>query len=116
MQQSPPTSSLSRLDVYRASLELAAAIKQQSDRFDGALRQQALRAAPSVVLNLAEALGRRGKDRAHILSIALGSAREVRAIVDVACATGLLDVTAAQRLEALGDRVCAMLYTLRARS
>jgi four helix bundle protein len=116
MQPSNYTSSLSRLDVYRASLELAAAINRQSDKLDGALRQQASRATPSVVLNLAEALGRRGKDRAHFLSIALGSAREVRAIVDVACATGMLDNTAAEALQVLGDRVCAMLYALRSRS
>ena len=105
---------LGRLDVYRASLELVAMLQGQHHHFSRALRDQAQRAAPSIVLNLAEALGRRGKDRAHLLSIALGSAREVRAIVDVALVTGMLDTASRNAIDACGDRVCAMLHRMRA--
>lgn len=108
------TASLSSLDVYRTSLEFISALQSQLEKLERSLRQQAQRAAPSIALNLAEALGRLGRDRAHLLSIALGSAREVRAIVDVARATGMMDPATAQDIDSCGDRVCAMLYRLRA--
>ena len=105
-----------QLDVYTRSLELTALLQRHLERLSRALRDQAQRAVPSVTLNLAEALGRKGKDRAYHLSIALGSAREVRAIADVALASGMIDAGAAGAIEACGDRVCAMLHALRARS
>ena len=66
------------------------------------------------MLNLAEALGRQSAcDRAHFLAIALGSARETRAICDVAWAAGMIDTACRNALDHRADRICAMLYRLR---
>jgi four helix bundle protein len=49
-------------------------IARRAGRGHGWLCDQATRAAASVVLNLAEAMGREGLDRARTLRIARGSA------------------------------------------
>jgi len=59
---------------------------------------------------------RTGKDRAHLLTVALGSCDEVRALLEAAVAFGVLSAAEQQRVDALADRVCAMTYRLRQRS
>lgn len=81
-------------------------------KHDRDLERQLKRAASSILLNLAEGLRRTGRDRRHLLSIALGSAAEVRAIIDIAVRWTWIDEALAARLEALADRECAMLYRL----
>ena len=71
-----------RLDVYRVAVELDAEVVRicrRVGRGHGWLRAQAQDASGSVVLNLAEGLGRAGADRAQHLRIARGSALEVDA-------------------------------------
>jgi four helix bundle protein len=59
---------------------------------------------------------RTGKDRAHLLTVALGSCDEVRALLEVAVAFGVLSSEEQQAADGLADRVCAMTYRLRQRS
>lgn len=73
-----------RLDCYRLSLDLArwavmVAIPPQRKH----LRDQLVRAADGVVLGIAEGSGLSGDARRHHYRIALGSACEVAAIVDL---------------------------------
>ena len=76
-----------RLDAYRVALELVSLLQPVVTRIareDKDLAAQLRRALPSVPQNLAEAMRRTGRDRAHLLTVALGSADEVRCLVDVA--------------------------------
>ena len=64
-----------RLDAFAVAVELdgvVVAIAHRSGRGDTWLADQVMRASASVVLNLAEALGREGADRARVLRIAHG--------------------------------------------
>ena len=112
-----PTSAR-RLDAYRVALELVAQVQPficSIARTDPDLARQLKRALPSVAQNLAEGMRRTGRDRAHLLTIALGSADEVRTIVDIAAVQQLIDAALAAAAEATADRVCAMLYRIRQR-
>jgi four helix bundle protein len=107
------------MDAYKASVHLVAAagrLLPSLAGFDRALESQMKRAAPSVPLNLAEAMRRTGKDRAHLLTVAMGSAAEVQALLDVGLALELFPADQARAADELADRVCAMLYRLRRRS
>jgi four helix bundle protein len=84
-------------------------------RFNPRLGAQLTEALASTLQNLAEAMRRTGSDRAHLLSISLGSCDEVRALLDAALAFGVLSASEQQGAEALADRVCAMTYRLRQR-
>ena len=63
----------------------------------------------SIALNIAEATGRFGGDRAHRFRIALGSLREVTAALKVAKAVGWIDE---MPMEAERDRLCGLLWGL----
>ena len=82
---------------------------QQSDRD---LARQMRRAGASVMLNIAEGWRRLGRDRRQHYVIAAGSNAELRAALDVGEALGYLDGAAYAELDALLDRVSAMLYRL----
>lgn len=108
-----------QLDVYRLALELASQIRRllpEIQRFDRDLATQLRKATTSVPLNISEALRRRGRDRGHLLSVALGSAAEVQAILDVSIAMALFDSDSVTDLEPTIDRICAMLYRLRGKA
>ena len=81
-------------------------------RADGGLAKQLRRAASSIVLNVAEARGRKGRDRAHLFAVALGSAREALAALDVAEAWGDLRAEQAANARTVLDRQCGLLYRL----
>jgi hypothetical protein len=49
------------------------------------------------------------------LTVALGSADEVRCILDMAAASNMVSTAQATHAEALADRVCAMAYRLHQR-
>ncbi|MCI0342269.1 MAG: four helix bundle protein, partial [Planctomycetales bacterium] len=69
-----------RLDAWRVALELdreVVAAVRIVPRGHAWLADQAARASGSGLLNLAEAMGRRGADRARTLRIAAGSVLEV---------------------------------------
>ncbi len=79
-------------------------------KYDADLARQLRRAGASVALDTAEADGASAGNERMRLKTALGSAREVRACVDVADAFAYVGADAAliDRL----DRICATLYRL----
>jgi four helix bundle protein len=81
-----------RLDVYRLAVEYAAESFLVAKGLSGLhrhARDQWLRAAQSIPLNIAEGNGKRSlNDRARFLDIARGSALECAAIQDVLAASG----------------------------
>ena len=93
------------LDIIRALQSPLAIVR----RHNAALAKQGTNAADSVLLNLAEGSGR---DRLHHFRIALGSLREVAAVLDIAAAHGWL---AAPPVAAERDRLCGMIYSLQRR-
>ena len=108
-----------KLDAYRLAIRLVRLVRKvlgDVQRFDSNLASQLRRAATSVPLNLAEGLRRRGRDRAHLLTVAQGSAAEVQAILDVSVAMEVINTDQVAELEQVIDRVCAMLQRLRGRA
>ena len=66
-----------RLDVYRLAVQVARwMLRARWPRGTADLKNQAVRAAASVALNIAEGNRRRGKARTNHLEIARGSAAE----------------------------------------
>jgi four helix bundle protein len=107
-----------QLDVYRVTLELIATCqpyRSRLQRFNRRLGAQLTESLASVAQNLAESMRRCGRDRAHLLCIALGSCDEVRALLEAAVAFGVLSGGEQQAADLLADRVCAMTYRLRQR-
>ena len=102
-------------DAYDRSLQLlrctAPLIESLATR-DADLVKQLRRAGASVALNISEANRRVGKDRAHLFRVALGSAAEVAACLEVAVALGYLEAAAVAQALELVDRVRAMTYRL----
>ena len=110
--------SVRRLDCYQLALaliRLLGPLRERLRRQDRDLATQLRRASASVPLNLAEAMRRTGADRAHLLTVALGSAAEMGAVVDVAEALGVALSTEARAAQQGLDRLSAMLYRLRQR-
>ena len=72
------------LAVYHLAVSIARRLKAREwPRGDGWLRDQAVRASGSVVLNLAEGLARGGDAGRNHLRIAMGSAAETAAVADL---------------------------------
>ena len=102
-----------RLDVYRLSIDYVARSFEASQSLEGLhrhARDQWLRAAQSIPLNIAEGNGKRSlKDRARFLDIARGSALECAAIQDVLVATKGMIRQDAEAMKAMLHRIVAML-------
>jgi four helix bundle protein len=102
-----------RLDVYRISIEYVANAFETSRSLEGLhrhARDQWLRAAQSIPLNIAEGNGKRSlKDRARFLDIAGGSALECAAIQDVLVVSGGLNRETSFELKSKLVRIVAML-------
>ncbi len=81
-----------RLDVYRLSIDYVASsfgIAKDLSGLHRHARDQWVRAAQSIPLNIAEGNGKRSpKDRNRFLDIARGSALEYASIQDVLCRNG----------------------------
>ena len=92
------------------TLKMLAPVMLEIGRHDVDLARQMRRAAASLMLNVAEACGNDGGHRRERFRTALGSAKETRACVEVACALGYLTVDEAliDRL----DRIAGTLYRL----
>ena len=101
-----------RLDAYRVALEiddLVTKVVRQALRGHGWLADQAQRASGSAVLNLAEAVGREGADRARCLRIARGSALETDAAVTLLEHRGVCPSNMRTRARHLIYRLVSML-------
>ena len=94
--------------------QMVTAVKPVMDRVkDAEVRDQLKRVSLSVLLNIAEANARRGKDRSNRFGIAEGSAREAEEAVWTAIAWGFVSKDEAREVLSLLDRVIAMLVRLR---
>jgi four helix bundle protein len=105
-----------RLDVYCRAEELDALIAQLTRHAPNAggsrlawAADQADRASGSVMLNIAEACGRRGADRARMLRIARGSLLELDSALRYLAHRGAFPVSALRKASTLIDVVSAML-------
>ncbi len=97
-----------RLDVYRLSVEVARWVAAAAfPTGTSSLRDQALRASQSIVLNIAEGSSRRGQAGRNHFRIAMGSAAETAAVLDLVAISGASDQQTKLR------RVASMLYRLR---
>jgi four helix bundle protein len=76
------------LRVYRIAIELLGCVRDANIK-DVKLRDQAMRAAKSVALNIAEAAGRVSPaDKARVYAIARGEAMEASAALEIASIAG----------------------------
>src|SRR5262245_57281304 len=79
-----PTTTLHRLDVYRLAVEFRAAVVRWLPLRRAELSDQLDRASISIVLNIAEGVGRSTpRDQARTFTIARGSAIECLAVLDL---------------------------------
>ena len=79
---------------------------------DKSLPDQLKRAAQSVVLNIVEARGNDAGNARARFSTACGSAKEVRAALNVATDWGYIETHKATRLDEKLDEVCAITWCL----
>ena len=79
---------------------------------DKSLADQLKRAAQSVVLNIAEARGSDAGNARARFSTACGSAKEVRAALNVASDWGYIETRMASHLDERLDEVCAITWCL----
>ncbi len=111
----PPTRSRlphHRLIAYSVATELLLAVRAAAIR-DPKLRDQALRAAKSACLNIAEAAGRASPaDRARVFAIARGECLEAAAAVEIAALAGDATQEAADAAIAFADRLYGLLTGL----
>ena len=102
-----------RLDVYRLAVEYTAESFRVAQGLSGLhrhARDQLLRAAQSIPLNIAEGNGKRSSnDRARFLDIARGSAFECAAIQDVLTASDGLDAKSNLVMKRKLHRIVSML-------
>src|SRR5881394_1508334 len=100
------------LIAYQVACEMLVAIVGAQIR-NSDLRDQALRAARSACLNIAEANGRFSPaDRRRVFAIARGEAAEAAASVHVASISGLCAEEHAERVRRLGARTVALVSGL----
>jgi four helix bundle protein len=101
-----------RLDVYAVAVALDAEVVRicrRVGRGHGWLRDQAQDASGSVVLNVAEGLGREGADRARHFRYARGSAMEADAAILLLFHRGACTADDRARVRALVVREVSML-------
>jgi four helix bundle protein len=93
------------------TLKLCAPVLREIGRCDIDLARQMRRAASSIALNTAEAVGSSGGNQRLRFRTALGSTQEVRACLDVAEALAYVDAVDASLRDRF-DRIAATLYRL----
>lgn len=101
--------------AYDRTLDLLRALVPLFPRLvvaDKELEDQLRRASRNVLLNIAEANRRAGRDRQNRFRWALAEAAEVTAALEAALVAGYLDVDDIAEPLALADRVRAMTYRL----
>jgi four helix bundle protein len=110
----PPQLPHHRLVAYQIAVELLLAIKAANIR-DAKLRDEALRAAKSAVLNVAEGTGRftRARTRrARAFTIARGEGLEAFAALETAALMGDAEAADVQRCLPIAQRLYALLTGL----
>ncbi len=109
-----------KLDVYRLAVEYVAESSVMAKRLSGLhrhARDQWLRAAQSIPLNIAAGNGKRSlKDRARFFAISRGSALQCAAIQDVLVVSGGIDAATCGPPKAKLKRIVAMSTRLAMRS
>ncbi len=95
-------------NVVRELVPLLQAIREH----DKSLADQLKRAAQSVVLNIAEARGNDAGNARARFSTACGSAKEVRAALNVASDWGYIEARRATHFDERLDEVCAITWCL----
>ena len=95
-------------EVVREIAPLVQVIREQ----DRALADQLKRAAQSVVLNIGDGRGSDAGNARARFSTAWGSAKEVRAALNVASDWGYFEAQTAEHLDARLDEVCAITWCL----
>ncbi|MBI3073995.1 MAG: four helix bundle protein [Deltaproteobacteria bacterium] len=104
-------------DVALEFAERLAPVLVALRRRDRSLEDQLRRAVASCVLNISEGDGKSSlRDQARFFEIARGSCREARAALKLAATWGYVDERQVAGLDALADRVCALLSRLIARA
>lgn len=108
-----------KLDVYRVSLDFVTWSYQLCESLKGShrnTRDQLLRASQSIPLNIAEGNGKLpSADRQRFLRIALGSALECAAILDVLTACQAISSAKATEGKQLLVRIVSMLTKMQTR-
>ena len=98
-----------RLDAYAAALAFQPLASRLAQRLTGAFRDQLDRAGLSIVLNLAEGVGRsQPGEKARFYAISRGSASECAALVDVLRARGLAENSLCTEARTLLVRIVQM--------
>ena len=101
-----------RLHVFGFAREMLVVVRDAHIR-DAKLRDEALRAAKSACLNIAEGAGRVTRaDKARAFTIARGECVEAAAAIEIAALLGDASARDAERVALLADRVVAMLTRL----
>jgi four helix bundle protein len=101
-----------KLVAYEVSLEFLTAVRAAAIR-DADLRDQAMRAAKSACLNIAEGAGRKSRaDKARVYAIARGEAVEAIAAVEIAAAAGDAADEAGRNAVRVAGRLVALLTGL----
>jgi len=101
-----------KLAAYRVALQPLTSVRTASIR-DAKLRDQAMRAAKSAALNIAEAAERVSRaDRARVFAIARGEATEAAAAVEIAVLAGDAHDAAFDARLPIADRLVALLTGL----
>ena len=101
-----------KLVAWQVAVELLQAVVR-CEVADANLRQQAVRAAKSCCLNVAEAAGRgSAADRARVFLIARGECTEAAAAVEIALLAGDAAAGPAAEVARLADRAYALLTGL----
>jgi len=106
---------MGKKNVYeraRAVVRELAPVLQTIRDCDKSLADQLKRAAQSLVLNIAEGRGSDPGNARARFSTACGSAKEVRAALNVASDWGYIESTTAAHLDEKLDEVCAITWCL----
>jgi four helix bundle protein len=101
-----------KLDVYQCTLAALPLAYELAKRGDTDMKRQLRRAALSILLNIAEATGRRDHDQRQFYRIARGSALECASVLDAMIALKLASPEEIDSLEQLLVRVVSMLSKL----